>query len=245
MKILTWNIYKRNKNIQKAIMFLKKQEADIVCLQEFPVQHIELLKSLNPYIAIYEEVLIYKNNRKPDERSYSIIASKFPIQQQTVIAHKSSYGHINRYKHFQSDSFYVDVDTPEGQFFRIFNTHFKCITGPNHRLAQFKEVVGHLSADRRNIICGDFNTFGKPLLNLVLWKYLGYKAREITVNENKKMARLFDVHSLKNPLKRQVTFWKFPIQLDYILIPSYIEVKNKRVFKHPHGSDHFPLLLEI
>lgn len=244
MKILTWNIYKKNKHIHKAVAFLKKQKADIVCLQEFPATYLELLKSLDGHVAMCEEVWIYKNNRKPGARIYSIIISKFPINQHVVIPHKNTYGHINKYRHFQADSFYVDVDTGQG-LFRVFNAHFKCVAGPHHRLAQFNEVIGHLSSDRQNIICGDFNTFGKPLVNILLWKLFGYKAHEIKINENKNLAALFKVYGLKNPLKRQVTFWKFPIQLDYILVPAHVEVKKKRAFMRPYGSDHFPLLLEI
>lgn len=244
MRILTWNIYKKNRNIYKAIAFLKKQKVDIICLQEFPGTHFDLLKGLDGYVAMCDEVWIYKNKRKPDVTLYSVIISKFPIKQHAVIAHKNTYGRINRYQHFQADSFYVDVDTSQG-LFRVFNTHFKCVAGPHHRLSQFKEVIDHLSSDRQNIICGDFNTFGKPLLNMIIGKYFGYKIHEIKINENKNLAALFSVYGLKNPLQRQVTFLKFPIQLDYILIPSHIEVKSKRAFSRPHGSDHFPLLLEI
>lgn len=248
MKIISWNIYKENKDFAKAIAFLKKQQADIICLQEFPAEHIDLLNDLGGHIAACDEVLIYKNKKKADASLYSVIVSKFPIKEQTIIPHKSRYGHAattkDRYQYFEADSFYVDIDTGEG-LFRIFNTHFKCIAGPSHRLSQFKEVVTHLSPDRHNIICGDFNTFGKPLVNVLLWKYFGYKIHELKINESKHFSALAKEHGLKNPLHRQVTFLKFPVQLDYILIPAHVKVKSKRAFLRPHGSDHFPLLLEI
>ncbi len=248
MKILTWNIYKNNKDIGKALAFLKKQQADIVCLQEFPATHLDLLRGLYAHVAMCDEITIYSNKSKADVKLYSVTLSKFPILQHTIIAHKKGYGHAPksnaRHRYFQADSFYVDVDTPQGPF-RVFNAHFKCVAGPHHRLSQFKEVIGHLGVGRQNIICGDFNTFGKPLVNMLLWKFFGYKAHEIKINENKNLAALLKVHGLKNPLKRQVTFWKFPVQLDYILIPAHLEVKSKRAFSRPYGSDHFPLLLEI
>ncbi len=244
MKIITWNIYKKNKNIPKAVAFLKKQKADIICLQEFPDTHLDLIRNFVGHVAMCEEVWIYKDNRRQATRLYTVIISKFPIKQHVIIPHKNTYGHISRYKHFQADSSYIDIDAPEG-LFRVFNSHFKCVTGPLHRLFQFEEVVGHLSPERHNIICGDFNTFGKPLVNIFLWKLFGYKTHEIAINENKNLAKMLSAYGLQNPLQRQVTFWKFPVQLDYILVPAHVEVKKKRAFSRPHGSDHFPLMLEI
>ncbi len=244
MKILNWNIYKKNRNIKKAIAFLKKQRADVICLQEFPETCLDLLKGFNGHVAMCQEVWMYKNNRKPATRIYSVIISRYPIKQQVIIPHKSTYGHIDRYQYFQADSLYVDIDTPEG-LFRVFNAHFKCVTGPLHRLFQFMEVIGHFDPARHNIICGDFNSFGKPLVNVLLWKWFGYKAHEVSINENKNLVALLETHGLKNPLRKQVTFLKFPVQLDYILIPVNIDVKSSRAFSRPHGSDHFPLLLEI
>jgi len=248
MKILTWNVYKKNRRINRAIAFLKKQKADIICLQEFPAKHIDLLKKLDAHVAVCDEVLVYKNKRRRPVKLYSVIISRFPIKEQTIIAHKKRYEETrkikDKYAYFQADSFYVDIDTNEGEF-RIFNTHLKCVAGPNHRLAQFKEIVEHLSGERQNIICGDFNTFARPLVNILLWKLFGYKVQEIKINETKNLTALFEAHGLKNPLEKQVTFWKFPVQLDYILVPSGADVKAKRTFLRPYGSDHFPLLLEI
>lgn len=252
MKILTWNIYKNNKNIVKAVEFLKKQNADVICLQEFPADHLNLLNSLGGHIAMCDEVHIPKNRKKNGTKVYSVIFSRFPIREQVIIPHKKTYGDTkmgdvdvkDRYHHFQSDSLYVDIDAPQGVF-RVFNTHFRCFAGPNHRLAQFKEVLERLDSQRPNIICGDFNMFGKPLVNILVWKFFGYKMQEIIINENKAIAKLLSEHNLKNCFYRQVTFWKFPIQLDYILVPLKVKVKMSKVFLHPHGSDHFPLLLEI
>lgn len=46
MKILTWNIYKNNKKIDDAVNFLKKQNVDIICLQEYPADQLKLLDAL-------------------------------------------------------------------------------------------------------------------------------------------------------------------------------------------------------
>lgn len=247
MKILTWNIYKDNRNIGDAIEFLKVQNADIVCLQEYPLEKVELLNGLNMQFVTENEFLEFKNPKKKPVMLKMVIASKFPIKSHCIIQHKNIYEYVtradDRYKNFQANSFYIDIDTGLDKY-RVFNTHFKCVAGPYHRLSQFREILENLSQDRHNIVCGDFNTFGKPLVNIFLWKYFGYKLREISIHEGNIFNALFDLYQLKNVFKRMITFWKFPAQFDYILIPTYTDVVSKKRLGL-NGSDHFPLLLEI
>lgn len=247
MKIITWNIYHKNKNIRGAVQFLKTQNADIICLQEFPPEKIELLNELNMELANEDELLEFKNPRKEPLRFKTIIASKFPVKSQGVIPHKNVYEYVtradNRYKNFKISSFYIDITIGIDNF-RIFNTHLKYIASPYYRLSQFREILENFSKERHNIVCGDFNTFGRPLINMFVGKYFGYKLREVSINEKNIFNILFDLHQLKNVFKGMITFPKFPAQLDYILIPAYMNVvKRKRL--RLHGSDHFPLLLEI
>lgn len=248
MKIITWNIYKDNRKIHKAIAFLRNQQADIICLQEFPTQHLNLLSGLGLHMVTCQEVHLYHEKDKPTTRAYSVILSRFPIGQSFTISHKKRYvasnGKREKYAYFQADTLYADIETP-GEPYRVFNIHFKCFAGPNHRLSQFSEMVKHLSPDRRNIICGDFNTFGRPWVNILLWRMFYFSIQDIPVNESKRLAKLLEANNLQNPLEGQVTFLKFPVQLDYILVPTSMEVKAKQVFWRLHGSDHFPLMLKV
>ena len=248
MKIINWNIYKKNRNIQKAITFLRQQQADVICLQEFPIDQINLIENIGFYITTCEEVHIYHKKQKPIMRAYSVILSRFPIIQSSVIPHKKRYmpsnGKREKYAYFQADTLSADIDTPQG-LFRVFNIHFKCFAGPHHRLSQFAEVMKHLSPERHNMVCGDFNSFGKPWVNVLLWKLFYFRIQDIPINESKRLAKILKTHHLQNPLEHQVTFLKFPVQLDYILIPEHLEVKAKRAFFRLHGSDHFPLMLEV
>src|SRR3989344_1776739 len=147
MKILNWNIYQHNRNIHKAVEFLKNQQADVICLQEFPKKQLHLLDTLRGHIVMCDEIKIHKK-RRSRAKLYSVIISRYPIGQKTVIAHKRRYSQAHpkgdRYAYFKADSLYVDIETYEGSF-RIFNAHFRCFTGPHHRLSQFKEVINHLS----------------------------------------------------------------------------------------------------
>ncbi|MGD0576912.1 MAG: hypothetical protein ABSA74_02460, partial [Candidatus Staskawiczbacteria bacterium] len=142
------------------------------------------------------------------------------------------------------DSIYVDIDAP-GHKLRIFNVHFKCVAGPYHRLSQFREVLENFDPKRENIICGDLNTFGHPIVNIFLWKYFGYRIQELFINEKKILRTHFDLNKLKNPFRGMITFIKFPMQLDYILLPKKTKISAKQRFLRPYGSDHLALSVEI
>lgn len=121
-----------------------------------------------------DELHELKNTKKESVKLKTIIATKLPAGKKSVIPHKTVYENItkpvNRYKKFTSNSLFVDIDTPRKKY-RVFNTHLKCVASPYHRLSQFKEILENLSKERENIICGDFNTFGKSFINIFLWKY--------------------------------------------------------------------------
>jgi endonuclease/exonuclease/phosphatase family metal-dependent hydrolase len=240
MKIISWNIYKDNRRVVDAISFLKKQNADVLCLQEFPVGEVDLLQRLGMHLLVEDHLMEYRNEWKDGEKLKLVIASKYPFHAFKTIPHTrkhSSSTHVDRrYTHFKANSFYADINTGGGVF-RVFNAHFKCVASPRHRLAQFKDIISNLSSDRHNIICGDFNTFGRPLLNIFIWKYFGYSPDEIGINERK-------ILSLTNPFHKTVTFLKFPVQLDYILLPVGLPVLKKRRLRSV-GSDHFPLTIEV
>ena len=250
MKILTWNVHRRNRNTKEILQLITESNADVVCLQEFPADLAEHLQKLSGYhMATEEESFVVKGPRGKSVRMVSVLLSKYPLIQHRKIQHKKQYhddkkANMRRYSRFQAHSFYADIDA-EGKHFRVFNAHFKCVAGPHHRLSQFKDVLKELSHDRENIICGDFNTFGTPLLNIVLWKIFGYQRNELLVSERREFASLFEKHGFQNPLEGHVTFLPLPAQLDYILISKHTKVVDRRFFLNPRGSDHLPVMMEI
>lgn len=249
MKILSWNINRDNRNIGGVVDFINDTQADIICLQEFSLRNEAALKKFNEYrIVTEDEILVFRNSHKETEHMYSVLLSRYPIVKYQTIPHKITYGSnekpSSRYRNFQAHSFFVDVDA-EGRSFRVFNVHFKCVAGPNHRLSQFKEILRELSPDRENIICGDFNTFGTPLLNFMLWKLFGYQKEELLLSERREFSTLFEKHGFQNPFHGYITFMPLPAQFDYILVPKETIIKHKRRFLNPRGSDHLPIMLEI
>jgi endonuclease/exonuclease/phosphatase family metal-dependent hydrolase len=58
-------------------------------------------------------------------------------------------------------------------------------------------------------------------------------------------AAFFDVHNLQNPFKGYMTFLKFPVQLDYILLPRSTKILEKERYRSAYGSDHLPISIKI
>ena len=199
------------------------------------------------HIYLSNEVWEYKDSSKKSTKLHTVIATRKPVETHTTIPHKNVYEHVtvvdDRYKNFKSDSAYIDISVGQKKV-RIFNAHLKCVAGPYHRLSQFRELLENLSSDRENIICGDFNTFGHPLLSIFVWKYFGYRLREVMLHERSIMQALIDLYQFKNPFKGMVTFTKIPMQFDYILVPATMSICDKKRLRR-NGSDHFPLLLEV
>ncbi|MBI2122368.1 MAG: hypothetical protein HYT98_04590 [Candidatus Sungbacteria bacterium] len=231
-----------------AVEFLKNGKFDVICLQEFPIQDLKKLNLLTAHLYFEEEFLVYNNSRKKPDRMYTVIISNTPIQNKGVIKHKNYYEDItkqdDRYQDFRADSMYADIDIGERKL-RIFNVHFRCVAGPYHRLSQFREVLENFNPQRENIVCGDLNTFGHPVINIFVWKYFGFKIREFFINEKTILRATFDLNKLQNPFRGLLTFLKFPMQLDYILLPNITKIISKRRFLNSYGSDHLPISVEI
>jgi len=136
MKIYSWNILFRNKQLDKAFAFIRDTEWDLFCLQEVPEEFLAQLKTLPVEIAAAPEA----DREFEDTRStqYVVILSRHPIAASTQIPllyhdpERLPLGRIfmrlmtwlrfwtkavgNRH------AIYADVKTPTGVV-RVFNLH--------------------------------------------------------------------------------------------------------------------------
>ena len=239
MKVLTWNIYKKNKSFEQARKFIVSGNYDVVCLQEVPIEETPKFLELFPHGLIAEEYLEFKSKNRADKLNL-LILSKLPITNSGVVRHARNE-RTKRYKDFFVDFQYIDVSSG-GRQFRIFNCHLMCVASPSYRLSQLQEMLEHSPNDERHIVlCGDFNTFGMPFVNFFVAWYFMYKSGEWRIAEKKIFENQFKVSKLKNIFKGRRTFSLFPLQLDYILLPEEISLKEKRVHTLAHGSDHYPI----
>jgi len=123
-RILSYNVrlfnYYESKNgvysVKKTVDFLKSQNADVICLQEFfilgnpALEEAEIIKGLGG--KYYSHMKVFKVSKN---RYYGIITfSRFPIVKRGEIVHDNS----------SSLSIYTDV-VIEKDTFRIFNNHLQ------------------------------------------------------------------------------------------------------------------------
>jgi len=244
MKVLTWNVYKDNKKMSKLILQLQKEDADIVCLQEVPERFLEKLSGMYEFVVSSNEGWTY---RKTGEEILilNVILSKFEISHvftQDISLH--TLFEARKYKQFSSEFISATINV-KGINYEVSNTHLRCVAPPWVRVKQFEEILKNIDTNKRNIICGDLNTFSWPLLNLLIWKRYSYTFKEIWTNGRKIFDTIFTTHNLVNPHRGVGTFKLFPVQYDYILVDKEIVVNSSQKIKQLSGSDHYGLVIDV
>ncbi len=256
MKILNWNIWIDNPNqIKNLKQLIEIENPDIVCLQEANEKTLEFCKLLTNYnychcIDFARPINQIKSTlfNKPSSVSYLITLSKYPIiQTQTDLLHTqkpntflAKHKGINNPREFQ----YIDI-LKNNDLYRIFNLHLEMAAGSKRRISEFQRALKYYDETKNNIICGDFNIFARPTLNLLTGWGLGLSIREYFVNERRAFQKIFDQYSFDNIFKRKVTYPKFRLQLDHILIPKEFNILSKKIPKNLLDSDHRYLVCEI
>ncbi|MEI7604511.1 MAG: endonuclease/exonuclease/phosphatase family protein [bacterium] len=247
MKILSWNIWCDNKKPELAINYIINSDADIICLQEISLEHLNYLKKLSSF-NIVTAIDFYKIEKGIKIPYYLAILSKHKfINTKIFELEKEKKGKfISALSKTETirECIYVDIKYKKVNY-RIFNVHFDCATTPKSRLNQLKYTISLFDKGSKNIICGDFNSFGIFHINLAMSLAVKYKAKEIFKNEKKIFAKLFHENNLNNVFEKKMTYPKFALQLDYILLPIGTKLIEKEVIKKRYGSDHRSICAEI
>ncbi len=250
MKVLSFNVNKKNPALGPLIKFLKGQDADLICLQEYPAKELRRLRAFTGYhLHTADERFVHKFLPKRDRRLLLVILSKFPIQNAEAVRHLQHRAlplrHQIAYEEVAVHFHFVDITDNHGRSLRVFNCHLECTTTPVQRLAQFKEIARHQEQGRVSVFCGDFNTFSTPLVSPFVFWLFGYKTEHLAVHEPARFRDLFETLALQNPLHKQWTFSLLPIQLDYILLPKRLKVQDATMLPDTYGSDHHPITVEF
>ncbi|MDD5527599.1 MAG: endonuclease/exonuclease/phosphatase family protein [Patescibacteria group bacterium] len=171
LKIITYNIWdlplwfnkERQARIAKVAEFLKKQNADIVCLQEtWDAENQNLLqKMMGPdYFCAFGE----KKSQKHWLKNFSnfcgglMIFSKFPVSEENFFPFPRlnySFTEMCGHKGFLE----AVLETPWGKL-RMIDTHLHSwiFWGKKFRLKQLRKIMSRLEAnDLPVILAGDFN----------------------------------------------------------------------------------------
>lgn len=244
LRVVTWNVYKDNKTIDELIAALPKLHADVYALQEVPREKVDDILEHFPYVVFSHEGWTYKKSGKVVEIC-NVIASRyelfdvetFDISLQTLFQSK-------KYSQFTSECLSATIRFG-GEDYEIMNTHLRCVAPPWVRVRQFEALLKRSDIFKKNIICGDLNTFSWPLLNLLIGRRYGYSLKELFTNGRKIFEQIFIRHNLINPHHGIATFKLFPVQYDYILVDREIDVVHVEKVKELYGSDHYALIADI
>ncbi|TSC71223.1 MAG: hypothetical protein G01um101449_78 [Parcubacteria group bacterium Gr01-1014_49] len=258
MKIYSWNMLFRNKELDRAFDFIAETKFDIFCLQEVPEGFLRRLQKLPYFIAYRIDVeRIIEHNVIP---IYVVILSKHPIAAQGEIPlpdyqellplRTRSFIRLMRPFGFAKirnrGAIYADIRIPSvPRTVRVFNLHL-ILASPEWRIKEFETAMAERDPSRPTIVCGDFNTIESPHISGLNW-VLGGKTHEafLYTRERTRMEQQFVEHELQNVLQGAVTHPLSRSQLDHILVSHSFSIKEASVLPDRVGSDHHPIRAEI
>ena len=259
MKIATWNINSIRLRKENVINFLKKENIDIICLQE--------TKTVNEYFPInFFKNYGYINSYIRGEKSYNGVAilSKIPFKNKSF----HNFCHLNDTRHVKIElqnnitihNFYVPAG---GDIADIkLNPKFK------HKIDFLQEMVNFLRNEKskKRIILGDFNIAPfendvwshKSLLNIVSHtkietnyfnKLLTQAAFEDIIRKNfKNNDKIFSWWSYRNKDWQKSNRGR---RLDHILVSKTIQkhIQSVKIYKkirdEKNPSDHVPISITL
>jgi len=253
--VLSWNIWSENKNIDEIISFIKREDADFICLQEAALEVLEELEKLSCYSIIHAHDFFYEKSGI-NIPTFLVVLSKFRVVGHERIALKKGRERPLWARLFGWDESreyqYVDCRTPAGDL-RIINAHLESCASPRRRRRQFRNVLRSVNPLKLTIVCGDFNVWGKWYFNIFAGLFVDYNWQdweEWHMSEQTKFHSLverFGFHNACGPCITYPQFVQTVDQIDYILVPSNSKERiiSTTVFEDTVGSDHRPLIAEI
>lgn len=254
MKIYSWNMLFRNRELDRAFEFIKKSDFDIFCLQEVPDEFLKRLRSLPYHLA--ETVDANHLFRVPNTHRV-VILSRYEIVQNKRISFPDYWselpwrakalvwllGPLGWSKRTNRAALVADIITLKGTV-RIFNLHLVLAT-PEKRLREFEQALADRDRDLPTIVCGDFNTLQSPRVSLLNWLLGGRASDALFYNrERTRIEVSFIEHQLTNALAGGITHPLSQSQLDHILVSHSFSIKNADVIADRFGSDHHPIKVE-
>ncbi len=256
MKIYSWNILFRNRELNRAFKFIAESDFDIFCLQEVPESFLARLKKLP--LSIASRIDVERLFTHGTERNFVVTLSKHPITAQGEIPFPD-YWHLlplrtrifvrlMRSFHFSKirnrGGLYIDVAVG-GTSVRVFNLHL-ILAQPAWRLKEFETAMIERDASRPTIVCGDFNILEARHIAPLNW-LLGGRVSDALFHRRERthIEQRFIEHELTNTFSGTITHPLSRSQLDHILVSRSFSIKKAEVLADRIGSDHNPIQTEI
>lgn len=253
MKLVTWNLYRHNKNISKTISLALAQAPDILCFQEVNEKDLEYISSILIDYNLHQSNQVFHHhfaNRSVFLRNVTAIRKQYALTKKIVftsnsVKPKESILNKARFSKILIEHLLIEVEI-DGIKYAVANLHLECLTTPSHRLRSCDDVhrLLDLSLPNIGIICGDFNSFAKPAIAPFIGPFSGYSRSDYRINERDELEKFFAKNGYVSPRFEGGTFNRIPFQLDYIFTNAHFGRESMSLLRCPN-SDHKGIYIEI
>lgn len=219
LRVLSWNVtnfHIHPDTLQKAAIFIRKLQPDIICLQERPHENLISWEAIQAAFPEYSYTI--RNEEREDEVLNLAILSKYPLDKQVETYYPDTY----------NKSMAVDVTLSDNTF-RLFNTHLQTtdhvftrfIENAQRRNTQADSLKTAIrSAGKPTLVCGDFNDTPCSYT----FRTLGKGMQDAFTTAGEEWTGSFQ------PMGR----W---LRIDYILCSKHWQVQHYQLMENP-WSDH-------
>lgn len=255
MKLLSWNVNGLRAVHRKGDwdIFLKKEDFDILCLQETKAEESQLpqgVKEINGYETYfassevkkgYSGVALY-TKKKPEKIERGMGIKKFDVEGRIITAYFKEYVLLGVY--FPNGGGGPERLRYKLDFYDAFLEHIETLKGKGHHV----------------IFCGDVNTaheeidLARPKENE---KNTGFLPEERAWLDEVRAAGYVDTFRYFYSTKRDAySYWDMKTRardrnvgwrIDHIWVSAGLQsrLKGVSILDHIHGSDHCPVGLEL
>ena len=250
MKVLSWNVNGIRSVFKHGFLeWLKKSNADIICLQEVRAQTNQFPKELTSL----KNYNLYLNPAvKKGYSGTAIFSKEKPLRIETKLG----------LKRFDDEGRFIGLDYPDFTFIDIYLPHGgRMKENLNYKLEVYEYLLNYLDKikDKNVIIAGDFNIAHQEI------DLARPKANKnnimFTLEERKQIDSIIELGFIDTFRKfhkdgSNYTWWPYMVnarernlgwRIDYVFIskPLLNKLKKSFILNNDRGSDHCPIGIEI
>jgi exonuclease III len=202
MKLISLNI-ERNKHLERVLPFLKKEDADIVCLQEIYESNLPLFEVLG-YTSSFLPMTLMEVSSTDEKMGVAILCRNTKQQQVTSFYYSKEFTEIPKYIQSGTDSsimhgaLFAECSI-DGKTFLVGTTHFTWTPigdRPSDRQkAHMGTFLDKIKTIKQHLMCGDFNIprLKNPLYEKLILNYTDSIPLSFTSSLDKNLHKAGDV----------------------------------------------------